>query len=396
MFNFLEKITIFTFFLLIPSQGIAATLTVPDDYLTIQAAVDAAVVGDEIHVSSGEYNDIVSISKEVNIVGENKETTIIDRSGEYYGFKIYADNVKVSGFTIRNVKNGGIYLSGASGCRFENIIITNVRGQNDYTKSTEGYGLQLIASSNNNFNTINISDVQGGRYNTYPSGYKTGNGISLEQDSNNNMIINCTISNITGGMGRGIRVQDSTGNHIKNNEIFDIFGKNGHDVRYYTDGFKAYGIAFENSSNCTIESSRVTGIKGGDHGCEDSGWCGDDGIGFAVVFYNCTDVSVSSSSISEADYGIYFQGNVTGVIGGRKENANAIFTNSFYDLYNNTSDNIDASCNSWSSQIPDDNIFDKLDDSSKGRVSPVSTECTVVTPPPKKTSFLPALMLLLK
>jgi len=53
----------FVFFLGFPPTAIAATIYVPDDYPTIQAAVDAANPGDTIIVSPGIYTEQIIIKK---------------------------------------------------------------------------------------------------------------------------------------------------------------------------------------------------------------------------------------------------------------------------------------------------------------------------------------------
>jgi pectin methylesterase-like acyl-CoA thioesterase len=52
-------------------QASAAALRVPARYPTIQAAVDAAVSGDEIRIAAGTYSEQVMItSKNLRLVGE--------------------------------------------------------------------------------------------------------------------------------------------------------------------------------------------------------------------------------------------------------------------------------------------------------------------------------------
>jgi pectin methylesterase-like acyl-CoA thioesterase len=51
---------------------------VPDDYPTIQAAVDAASSGNTIIVREGTYNEDIDVNRCITLQGENRNTTIID------------------------------------------------------------------------------------------------------------------------------------------------------------------------------------------------------------------------------------------------------------------------------------------------------------------------------
>ncbi|MBV8227731.1 MAG: protein kinase, partial [Verrucomicrobia bacterium] len=59
-------------------QGLVArSLLVPDNYATIQAAIDAAKPGDNVRVKAGTYNEALHFKDGVILEGENPETTIV-------------------------------------------------------------------------------------------------------------------------------------------------------------------------------------------------------------------------------------------------------------------------------------------------------------------------------
>ena len=73
------------------------TITVPDDYLSIQDAIDNAVDGDTIFVKRGTYVENPVVDKSVSLVGEDRDATVIDVTA---GLKVKRDNVTVTGLTI--------------------------------------------------------------------------------------------------------------------------------------------------------------------------------------------------------------------------------------------------------------------------------------------------------
>jgi parallel beta-helix repeat protein len=97
----------------------------PGNHTKIQDAINDASDGDTVFVyddSSPYYENNISINTSINLIGEDRNTTIIDEKGGGYGttiLQIYADDVKVTGFTIADY-NGvysdtGIYIEGNVG-----------------------------------------------------------------------------------------------------------------------------------------------------------------------------------------------------------------------------------------------------------------------------------------
>jgi hypothetical protein len=95
-------------------------IKVPDDYPTIQAAVDAAEAGDIIQVRAGVYNENVTLNKAVSLTAETfdpinpvNNATVIDGMGGGFTILIPAGLTQmptISGFVIRN-SNSGIQAS---------------------------------------------------------------------------------------------------------------------------------------------------------------------------------------------------------------------------------------------------------------------------------------------
>jgi parallel beta-helix repeat protein len=78
------------------------TRKVPEEYSTIQEAINASNPGDIINVSKGTYYEHLTITKDrLVLAGENVSTTIIDGNQTRTVIEILANNVTITGFTIQ-------------------------------------------------------------------------------------------------------------------------------------------------------------------------------------------------------------------------------------------------------------------------------------------------------
>jgi parallel beta-helix repeat protein len=111
------------------------------DYNTISKAVDNADDGDIIYVWEGVYVENFEIDKEITLIGNNSEDTIIESpSSSEDVIHIEGDKITISGFTIRNGRNGVYLYRGAS---HNNITLCNI------TENTMN-GIYLYWSPSNN------------------------------------------------------------------------------------------------------------------------------------------------------------------------------------------------------------------------------------------------------
>lgn len=96
----------------------AVTITVPDDYSTIQEAVDHASEGEIINVRNGTYDGGVITNKSLALVGVNKIDTVIEQLN-VSGFRdVYLTNLCVDFLDARN--STSVW---ATGCRFQKAYI---------------------------------------------------------------------------------------------------------------------------------------------------------------------------------------------------------------------------------------------------------------------------------
>ena len=99
--------------------------TGPGNYSTIQSAIDDASHWDTIFVYSGIYNENIVINKILNLIGENRGTTIIKGQGNQITVDISVRLVTFQGFTIRNNNDGIGIDSGGVDIIIQNNTIKN-------------------------------------------------------------------------------------------------------------------------------------------------------------------------------------------------------------------------------------------------------------------------------
>lgn len=205
-----------------------ATIVVPDIFLTIQEAINAANVGDTIFVRNGTYYENLYVNKTITLIGADKESTIIDGnfSGGYV-LSITADNVHVENFTIRNPRDTyyGISMNSSESI-INNTIITNTK----VTGSLQGIRLwnssNCVLANNHIFPYNNSYEESGG--NAIRIFYSDENTITKNMISSHIAGIHLSLSennvvssNILENNWYGVRLHDSINNTIVANNISD-------------------------------------------------------------------------------------------------------------------------------------------------------------------------------
>jgi hypothetical protein len=119
---------------LLPSFGISATIYVPDNYSTIQGAIDASSNGDTIIVRAGTYFErLVDFKgRAIHLKSEQGPAfTMIDALGAGSVVAFTSGEFRTSileGFTITNGNNSGVYID-ESHPTIRNNVITGNQGQ---------------------------------------------------------------------------------------------------------------------------------------------------------------------------------------------------------------------------------------------------------------------------
>jgi parallel beta-helix repeat protein len=175
MFLFLSLMTVSLASQLSGVKAETGIIRVPNDFATIQEAINAAANGSTILVNNGVYRESPVVNKSLTLLGADKQGTIIEGArpetaifGFGAGITVTADNSMVNGFTVRNWTYG-IWLNPSRGTTVNgNIITSNV------------YGISLDRSFNNTVSN-NIVSLSIGGYPDFQGGY----GFHLFGSANN-------------------------------------------------------------------------------------------------------------------------------------------------------------------------------------------------------------------
>lgn len=160
-----------------------------DHFDNIQDGVDTVNKSGTVYIYSGSYHENIIIDQSMTLIGENEQSTVVDGDSIGCVFSIYNSDVSISGLNIKNsgldLANAGILVDSAKMTLSSLIIQNNQNGIIlNNTKNCEIYMNNIIESANS--------------------------GISLELNSNNNLIAGNKISNNY----IGINLNNALGNEI--------------------------------------------------------------------------------------------------------------------------------------------------------------------------------------
>jgi len=293
LFVFLLLATICTFFSRIQASHASQVIQVPQDYPTIQEAIDNAVDYDTIQVNrrSGEsqsiYYETLTVDKELTLLGESRETVIIDGGGAGSVIRVMAHNVEISGFTIRN---GGTEYNGIRSNGYYYVTVAN------NTLCGNRYGISLL---NSDYHTV----VENLLFNNSVT------GISLSESIGNNVS-----DNEVSDSSYGIRLSSADATFVIGNTVSD----------------SSYGISLQDSSNDTVKGNNLTG----------------NGVS-GILSYLCHDIIVSNNGVMESAYGIELYTSDTITILGNDATDNSYGIYLAHSNPSNIIENNTISANDW-------------------------------------------------
>jgi parallel beta-helix repeat protein len=256
------------FYFSVPIDAKTRTIVVPDDYPTITSAIENVRDGDTVLIKNGTYdgpvNQTVVVNKNISIIGENVNGTIIKLYPAYNmtwlfasaftsysdAIAITADNCKIQNLTIIFDNQGGYITARGNG--------NELTGNNIHT------GLSTGVNVNGSNCKIDNNTVDGNIQ-------LTGSYSEITDNSASSIYIygshNTVERNICACIGLGYESNGADSNLILGNSIInDNYGTSGISLSWSNDNFfcknkfsgtLGYGMELWNSNNNTIIANDV-------------------------------------------------------------------------------------------------------------------------------------------
>jgi hypothetical protein len=237
---------------LFPTNAAAVmVLHVPQDYPTIQSAIDAAATGDTVLVAAGTYNETIDFqSKGITVASDSgAASTIINGDGVGHVVAMSAnpgETPVLRGFTVRN---GGPYgeVDGAIATGYGPALIEN----NTITANRFCQGGAITAS----FSAATIrNNVISGNSQVLCSGGVGGAGVSIQGEGTVQVLNNVITGNRHDSGAGGVELFGAGTPTIRGNVIKDNVG--------WVGG----GVSLVNDSDATITNNIIVGNQGAQGG----------------------------------------------------------------------------------------------------------------------------------
>jgi parallel beta-helix repeat protein len=229
-----------------------ASWKVPDDFRTIQDAINNAKEGDVILVGEGVFHERIVLNKSVSLLGRGQESTVIDAGGLGSVVTISANKCLISGFTIRNgnLYGGyGVYVNNADNNAISSNTITGTFVGIKLGDKLRGSFSNVVRHNNvtgNHFGLFMAHAERNIAYGNTISG-SAWNGIELDWSNWNVMYNNTVLYSRAYGLETPINTPSRYNTFYNNNFINNSFGvsvseytntwDNGHQIggNYWSD-----------------------------------------------------------------------------------------------------------------------------------------------------------------
>ena len=314
----------------------------PGNYSSIQNAINDANPDDTIFVydDSSPYYENLVIDKAINLVGENKNSTIIDGDEIDHVVYITGDCATVSSFTIQNGGSSGMGVlvrGGLYNAIINNILINN--RQSIYLKESSYNVISLNSCSDNDHQGITL-DALSSEYNKVTKNHIFNNSVGVTVIETSNNII---AENVIHDVGVGVNMYPNCNNNsLYKNTIFDC-----------GDGFS---LGDASNNNYILDNTIYDNSCNGIEMMDDSSFnvisrnsidnCGMYGI---ILVRHCTNNVIIENTISNSG----FSGSNSCGMSIRSSN-NSIYHNNFVD---NKRQAWDEAINQWDDGYPSGGNF---------------------------------------
>jgi len=261
--------------LLVPSPNVipltagSEVIHVPEDYPSMQQAIDEANPGDTVKVASGTYLESLKVTKSLSLIGEGSENTAIVGNGTV--ILVSADNVEIRGFTVRS-GTYGIFLWYCSGVMLRNNVMSGNKWNFGVWGDTLSHFVHNVDSSNivdgkPIYFWVNENDKRvpkdAGYVALVNSTNVTAEDLSLTSNEQGVFLVNTkesTVRNVTmSGNDVGIDLRMSSNNTITMNSLIAINWLSLHLESSHNNTFTEntiregdYGISTKHSNGNTF------------------------------------------------------------------------------------------------------------------------------------------------
>ena len=167
---------------------------------SIQDAINNASSGATINITSGTYNEFLTINKPLTLLGQGSGVTIINGNGADYAISITADNVTIEDLTVTNTGTGP-NVNGVQANECNGVIINDTEIAETYTGLTISFVTNSVFSENILVNNTDGVLVVYSNDNVFSNNIIQSNsqGISIYY-SNSNVFSGNTLSNNVEGV----------------------------------------------------------------------------------------------------------------------------------------------------------------------------------------------------
>lgn len=220
------------------APAFAATIRVPADHPTVQAAVDAAVAGDVVQIAKGRYSGAVVIDGKTGITLKGKGKPVLDaQQAEAPVIEVRdSSGILLDGLVLENSASRGVVVTGSSDVGIQRCAVRRVSGDGIRLEETAEAGV-VTKNRIDDVGDDGIS-VAGERHRVEKNRIRRADDDGIDITGSDNVVAKNRIS-VTGDEGMQL---DGDRNRIEKNRI---------------SGADADGIDVEGSDN-TIVGNKVT------------------------------------------------------------------------------------------------------------------------------------------